>query len=182
MISRKMVSKHSGNGIRRSSVKYLVKNLPSFSVHSIIQKFSQKCTSGYPRKNSELLSRSNFSYINYGWDHQIIRRLSDRLIMGPLDFSNEPKDRPKTLHVHQSEPFNAEPEDLTEFINHYITPSHLTFKRNHGPIPDIKEEEYTLTVTGLVNHPLKLTFLDLKSMPKTDVVSALQVCSQKRST
>jgi len=96
--------------------------------------------------------------------------------MTSLDFSNEPKDRPKTLHVHQSKPFNAEPEDLREFINHHITPTHLAYGRNHGPIPDIKEEDYTLTVNGLVKHYLKLTLSDLKNMPKTDVVVALQVC------
>src|SRR5438046_3108448 len=95
--------------------------------------------------------------------------------MTPLDFSNEPKDRPKTLRVHQSEPFNAEPKDLTEFINHHITPTHLLYRRNHSPIPDIKEEEYRLNVNGLVKKPLELTLSDLKDMPKTDVVAALQV-------
>ena len=102
--------------------------------------------------------------------------------MTPLDFSNEPKDRPKTFRIHQFEPFNAEPEDLTEFINHHITPTHLAYGRNHGPIPDIKEEEYTLMVNGLVNNPLKLTLPDLKNMPKTVVVAALQVCPQIRNS
>jgi sulfite oxidase len=92
-----------------------------------------------------------------------------------MDFSNDPKDSPKTLYVHQSEPFNAEPEDLTELINHHITPIHLSYCRNHGPIPDIKGNEYTLTVEGLVNHKLTLTLSDIKSMPKTNVVAALQV-------
>lgn len=92
-----------------------------------------------------------------------------------MDFSNDPKHCPKTLHVHQSEPFNAEPEDLTQLINHHITPTHLLYCRNHGPIPDIKEDEYVMTVEGLVNHKLTLTLSDIKSMPKTDVVAALQV-------
>jgi len=95
--------------------------------------------------------------------------------MPSLDFSNEPKNRPKTLLVHQSEPFNAEPEDLSEFINHHVTPTNLVYGRNHGPIPDIKEADYTLTVNGLVDHELKLTLSDIKSLPQTTVVTALQV-------
>ena len=95
--------------------------------------------------------------------------------MSSLDFSNEPKDRPKTLLVHQSEPFNAEPQDLTEFIHHHITPTNLVYGRNHGPIPDIHEADYTLVVNGLVNHELKLTLSDIKALPKTTVITALQV-------
>ena len=95
--------------------------------------------------------------------------------MPSLDFSNEPKNRPKTLLVHQSEPFNAEPEDLSEFINHHVTPTNLVYGRNHGPIPDIMDADYTLTVNGLVDQELKLTLSDIKSLPKTTVVTALQV-------
>jgi sulfite oxidase len=96
-------------------------------------------------------------------------------MMLSLDFSNEPKDRTKSLHVHQAEPFNAEPEDLAEFIQHHITPSHLVYGRNHGPIPDINESSYKLTVNGLVNQPIQLSLSDLKRMPKVDIVAAIQV-------
>jgi sulfite oxidase len=92
-----------------------------------------------------------------------------------LDYSNDPKDRPGTLYVHQPEPFNAEPGDLKEFIAHHITPIDLVYRRNHGPIPDIKEEEYRLEVNGLVEKPLVLRLQDLKCMPRIDVVAALQV-------
>ena len=95
--------------------------------------------------------------------------------MSSLDFSNDPKDRPKTLHIHLSEPFNAEPEDLTEFIKYYITPTNLVYGRNHGPIPDIKENDYRLVVDGLVDHRLCLSLSDLKGLPKTNVVAAIQV-------
>ena len=95
--------------------------------------------------------------------------------MSSLDFSNEPKDRTKALHVHQAQPFNAEPEDLAEFIEHHITPSHLVYGRNHGPIPDINAAEYSLTVTGAVDKMLHLSLQSLKSMLKVDVVAALQV-------
>ena len=95
--------------------------------------------------------------------------------MSSLDFSNDPKDRPKTLHIYLSEPFNAEPEDLTEFIKYYITPTNLVYGRNHGPIPDIKENDYRLVVDGLVDHRLCLSLSDLKSLPKTNVVAAIQV-------
>jgi len=92
-----------------------------------------------------------------------------------LDFSNDPKDRPKELYIHQKEPFNAEPENLADLINHNITPIHLVFGRNHGPIPDIKEAEYRLTVNGLVEKELSLTLEDLKKFPRTEIVTAMQV-------
>jgi sulfite oxidase len=95
--------------------------------------------------------------------------------MAPLDFSNDPKDHPNTLHIHQSQPFNAEPEDLNALISHNITPTRLVYGRNHGPIPDIKEDEYNLVVDGLVGNKLELRLSDLKSMPKLDVIAALQV-------
>ena len=95
--------------------------------------------------------------------------------MPSLDFSNEPKDRAKALLVHQKEPFNAEPKDLREFISHSITPLHLVYGRNHGPIPDIKESDYRLTINGLVKTHLSLKLSDIKKMPRTDVVTALQV-------
>ena len=95
--------------------------------------------------------------------------------MSSLDFSNEPKDRPKALHIHQTEPFNAEPEDLREFIQYHITPSHLVYGRNHGPIPDIKESSYNLIVNGSVDNTLRLSLADIKAMPKTEIVAALQV-------
>src|SRR5271168_2882846 len=95
--------------------------------------------------------------------------------MSSLDFSNEPIDRPKELHVHQEKPFNAEPHDLAELINHNITPTELVYGRNHGPIPDIKEEDYTLTINGLVDKELNFTLFQLKRMPKVEIVAALQV-------
>ena len=97
-----------------------------------------------------------------------------------LDFSNDPKDRPRTLHIHQSEPFNAEPEDLSDLINHNITPTHLVYGRNHGPIPNIKEDEYTLTIDGLVDRKLSLSLSELKEFPKSTIVASLQVCRERR--
>jgi len=95
--------------------------------------------------------------------------------MPELDFSRDPKTHPESLYIHQEHPFNAEPADPAELIKHPITPANLVYGRNHGPIPDIQEKDYTLTVHGLVDHPLHLTLSDLKSMHKVEVVTALQV-------
>jgi sulfite oxidase len=92
-----------------------------------------------------------------------------------LDFSKDPKTYPATLHLHQKEPLNAEPFDSRELIAHNITPLHLIFDRNHGPIPDITEDGYRLTVNGLVTRPMEFTLSDLKEMPPTEIVAALQV-------
>jgi DMSO/TMAO reductase YedYZ molybdopterin-dependent catalytic subunit len=98
--------------------------------------------------------------------------------MPDLDFSKDPKTHPRTLHIHQDEPFNAEPADPAELIKYHITPTYLVYSRNHGPMPNIaREEDYSLSVDGLVERNLTLTLSDLKSMQKTEAVTALQVFS-----
>jgi DMSO/TMAO reductase YedYZ molybdopterin-dependent catalytic subunit len=102
--------------------------------------------------------------------------------MGRLDYSNEPTNRPNTLLIHDKGPFNAEPKNLAELIKYDITPSHLVFARNHSPIPDIKAEEYTLTVNGLVNNVLRFSLAEIMAMPKTTIVCAMQVISSGKAS
>jgi hypothetical protein len=35
---------------------------------------------------------------------------------------------------------------LTELVKSFFTPNDLFFVRTHNPVPDIKEEDWTLTV------------------------------------
>ena len=39
----------------------------------------------------------------------------------------------------------------------------IFFRRNHGPIPDIKEADYKITFKGILGNPKSFTLEDLKS-------------------
>ena len=62
-------------------------------------------------------------------------------------YQNEPKDRNPKLIIKKKEPFNAQPS-LIDLRKSYITPTPLWFVRHHHPTPDIKLEEYKLTISG----------------------------------
>lgn len=88
--------------------------------------------------------------------------------------------KPNTV-VHGLSPFNAEasPAALAE---HDITPFDVFYARNHGPIPEIGIDEWRLTVGGLVEQELTLTFDELtgRFAPRT-VVATLQCAGNRRA-
>jgi len=91
-----------------------------------------------------------------------------------MDYADEPP-HSTLLTVQGSSPFNAEPTaaSLVEFQR---TPEDLVYCRNHGPVREFDEEEYAITVTGMVERELKLTVPELRAaFPYTQVVAALQV-------
>jgi sulfite oxidase len=90
-----------------------------------------------------------------------------------MDYSLEPP-HSEHLVIQAKEPFNAEAptEALVEFA---ITPEDLVYCRNHGPVREFIEDEYTVTVKGKGNE-VKLTMAEITSLfPKASVVATLQV-------
>lgn len=91
-----------------------------------------------------------------------------------MDYSEE------SLHsdfliVKGKEPFNAEPE-VSALVEFKYTPDDLVYCRNHGPVRTLNEDEYTVTINGLVDTILELSISDLRTQfPRAEVVSALQV-------
>ncbi|KXH27137.1 oxidoreductase molybdopterin binding domain-containing protein, partial [Colletotrichum nymphaeae SA-01] len=75
------------------------------------------------------------------------------------------------IHVLQF-PYNGEPP-RKRLVETEITSNKDHFVRNHGGIPEIDEDKYTLDIAGLVNNPQTLTLHDLKTKFKhqTNVVS-----------
>jgi len=91
-----------------------------------------------------------------------------------MDYSDEPP-HSKLLVVKGKEPFNAEPE-ASALVQFKYTPEDLVYCRNHGPVRELEEDKYTVTVNGAVDTPLKLTMRDLRAQfQKVRVVAALQV-------
>jgi sulfite oxidase len=86
--------------------------------------------------------------------------------------------RPELI-VWSTEPLLVEtPLDL--LCDSHVTPTELFFVRNHGPVPTIDADAFSLRVDGLVRTPLQLSLEDLKrSFPETTVAATL-VCAGNR--
>ena len=76
------------------------------------------------------------------------------------------------------------PKDLEmpveDFIDE-ITPVEHFFVRCHTMIPQVKLPDWKLEIAGLVEHPLSLTFADLKKLPRAELVSVLECAGNGRT-
>ena len=91
-----------------------------------------------------------------------------------MNYTLEPE-HSQLLAIQGHEPFNAEPPscDLVEFA---ITPEDLVYCRNHGPVRQFDEDQYSLTIRGGSNGEVKLSMNDLRnSFSTTSIVAVLQV-------
>ncbi|XP_048337146.2 sulfite oxidase isoform X2 [Ziziphus jujuba] len=101
-------------------------------------------------------------------------------LTAPSDYSQDPPRHP-CLRINSKQPFNAEPP-RSALINSYVTPVDLFYKRNHGPIPIVDDiERYSVTISGLVEDPRKLSMKDIRMLPKYDVTATLQCAGNRRT-
>ncbi|OAE18131.1 hypothetical protein AXG93_4101s1180 [Marchantia polymorpha subsp. ruderalis] len=102
------------------------------------------------------------------------------LLIGPKDYENEPPRHP-ALRINAKEPFNAEPPP-SALVASYITPIDMFYKRNHGPIPILKDpSSYRLEITGLAPKKLSLSLEAIRSLKKHTVVATLQCAGNRRT-
>jgi sulfite oxidase len=76
-------------------------------------------------------------------------------------------------------PFNAEPP-ASVLANGEITALAAFYSRNHGAFPDITEGQWRLTIDGLVDKPLTLTYDELTSEFAAHSVVATLACAGNR--
>ena len=81
--------------------------------------------------------------------------------------------------VRGQSPFNAEPPAAV-LANSEITPVDGFYARNHGPFPDIAAQQWRLTVGGLVDRPLMLTYDQLTTDFEQHSVVATLACAGNR--
>jgi DMSO/TMAO reductase YedYZ molybdopterin-dependent catalytic subunit len=62
-----------------------------------------------------------------------------------------------------------------------ITPNKLFYVRNHFDYPKVDLDSWTLTIEGMVNQPIELSYSDLKNMTKYEVPATLECAGDKRS-
>lgn len=83
--------------------------------------------------------------------------------------------------VYGTSPFNSEPP-LSALAGSDVTPLDAFYTRNHGEIPIIGRAEWQLTVGGLVDRELTITFDELTTgYPTHRVVATLQCAGNRRS-
>ncbi|KAI4739774.1 molybdopterin binding oxidoreductase [Aureobasidium sp. EXF-12298] len=85
------------------------------------------------------------------------------------------------IHVLQF-PYNGEPP-RDRLVETEITDNKDHFIRNHGGVPEVDPEHYTLEIEGLVNDPKTLTLADLQNeelFPRQSNVVSLQCSGTRR--
>ena len=74
-----------------------------------------------------------------------------------------PRD-PRLIRLTGVHPFNVEPP-LTDLFNEgFLTSPELFYVRNHGPVPDVRDEDianWEFTIEGLVDHPMTISLTQL---------------------
>lgn len=82
--------------------------------------------------------------------------------------------------VHEEMPFNAEPP-ASSLAGRALTDVDTFFLRNHGEIPQIDHEQWSLRVDGLVGSELVLSLADLRDFEQYDVVATVQCAGNRRT-
>ncbi|MDT5347195.1 MAG: hydroxyacylglutathione hydrolase, partial [Mycobacterium sp.] len=83
------------------------------------------------------------------------------------------------LVVHREEPLNCE-TSLAELIGGVVMPSGNFYIRNHFAAPALDPALYELTVTGMVERPLRVSLRDLHNMPSQSLVATLECAGNGR--
>lgn len=81
--------------------------------------------------------------------------------------------------VRAEQPYNAEPPPSL-LASSDITPIDAFYSRNHGPIPDISPAQWQVTVGGLVDRQLTLTYEELTTKFSPYSVVATLACAGNR--
>jgi sulfite oxidase len=83
------------------------------------------------------------------------------------------------LIVRSTDPLNVEtPLNVLEGA---ITPLPVFFVRNNDTIPQIDRDSWTLTIDGLVERSLTITYADLRRLPAVSYVTVLQCSGNGRA-
>lgn len=87
----------------------------------------------------------------------------------------------KKMRIMTEKPLNA--ETPIENLRTWTTDNKVFFKRNQGHFTEnrIALSDWTLTLDGLVQNELKLTFTDIRRFPKIELANTLECSGNSRS-
>jgi DMSO/TMAO reductase YedYZ molybdopterin-dependent catalytic subunit len=84
------------------------------------------------------------------------------------------------LVVHRTHPLNCE-TPIPALIGGVVMPNARFYVRNHFETPRLDPVTWQLEVTGLVEHPLRLSLRDLRNMRSETLVATLECAGNGRS-
>ena len=87
--------------------------------------------------------------------------------------------RDNNLLFHSVKPCNAETK-VSEINANWLTPNNLWYVRNHAPVPKVDIKHYILEIQNS-NQNYKLSYDDLLTLPKTEIISTIQCGGNRRS-
>ncbi|MCA9127962.1 MAG: molybdopterin-dependent oxidoreductase, partial [Planctomycetales bacterium] len=94
------------------------------------------------------------------------------LSAAPIAFSQEAAE--DELVPFMDEPRTPENRLDWEVLDSWLTPQEQVFSVQHYGVPEFDYQDYRLEIGGMVGRPRQLTVDDLKSLPKSDVVTTLE--------
>jgi DMSO/TMAO reductase YedYZ molybdopterin-dependent catalytic subunit len=84
------------------------------------------------------------------------------------------------LVVHREDPLNCE-TSLAALVGGVVMPAAHFYVRNHFTTPVLDPELYELTVSGMVDRPLRLSLRDLHNLPSRSLVATLECAGNGRA-
>jgi DMSO/TMAO reductase YedYZ molybdopterin-dependent catalytic subunit len=99
---------------------------------------------------------------------------------GVLSAAQQPGGSPRSEPLFPGQIIRQQQPDNLEFpfptLDSFLTPTNRFFVRSHFAVPALSAQTWRLRVEGAVNHPLELTFEEIRSMaPRTE--AALLECA-----
>ena len=87
----------------------------------------------------------------------------------------------KKVRVMSEKPLNA--ETPVEFLRTWTTDNEVFYKRNQGQIMEkpVALSDWRLTIDGLVDNRLTLTYEDVRRIPKAEIANTLECSGNSRS-
>ncbi|KAJ7512731.1 hypothetical protein B0H11DRAFT_1787386 [Mycena galericulata] len=90
---------------------------------------------------------------------------------------------PRLIRLTGAHPFNAEAPLAELFAEGFLTSPELFFVRNHGPVPEVQDDEipdWAFTVSGLVENPMTVTLRELINLYDQQTYPITLVCAGNR--
>jgi DMSO/TMAO reductase YedYZ molybdopterin-dependent catalytic subunit len=106
----------------------------------------------------------------------------NRLFSGQQQEQEQGSSAPTTQFISpaRSRPVGFEDPMLTTLLNSELTPTYLFYRIDINPIvPIVDEKTWSLSVKGLVDNPLTISYEELKKMPSVEQYATLECVSNK---
>ncbi|KAI8079952.1 Oxidoreductase, molybdopterin-binding domain-containing protein [Halteromyces radiatus] len=87
---------------------------------------------------------------------------------------------PSMIRLTGKHPFNAEPPLKSLEDSGFVTPNHLHFVRNHGPVPECAWDTHRINIVGLVHKSITLTMDDILTLPIQTIPITMACAGNRR--